>query len=273
MRGLENPIRKAEVVFETRNEAGRLVIDTGIEVERVTALWDSFGDDYFLRHSADEIRWHTMNILLAGAADDPPGPDPRRTRGHRDLRLCAGPGVPLRGQCIDPGASGAHGARFENHHRKSRHDPRFVHRRGHRGFVRQGEPPQEIRNALQSGLRSPAAFRGTWRRLAKRQLKHFTIPMEVSFTHDASSRCTVMEVIAADRPGLLARIGWALADARVRIRNAKIATFGERAEDVFYVTDAPQPAAVRRPARGGVPRRPRGARGLSPKRSMSAASG
>ena len=46
-----------------------------------------------------------------------------------------------------------------------------------------------------------------------------------------------MEVIAADRPGLLARIGWALADARVRIRNAKIATFGERAEDVFYVTD------------------------------------
>ena len=76
------------------------------------------------------------------------------------------------------------------------------------------------------------------RRLAKRQLKHFTIPVEVNFTRDASNRRTVMEVIAADRPGLLARIGWALADARVRIQNAKIATFGERAEDVFYVTDA-----------------------------------
>ena len=74
-------------------------------------------------------------------------------------------------------------------------------------------------------------------RLARRQLKHFTIPVEVNFTQDTSNRHTVMEVIAADRPGLLARIGWTLADARVRIRNAKIATFGERAEDVFYVTD------------------------------------
>ena len=62
--------------------------------------------------------------------------------------------------------------------------------------------------------------------------------MEVNFTRDASDQHTVMEVIAADRPGLLARIGWALADAGVRIRNAKIATFGERAEDVFYVTGA-----------------------------------
>ena len=43
-------------------------------------------------------------------------------------------------------------------------------------------------------------------------------------------------MVAGDRPGLLARIGWALADADVRIQNAKIATFGERAEDVFFVT-------------------------------------
>ena len=30
----------------------------------------------------------------------------------------------------------------------------------------------------------------------------------------------------------------ALADCGVRLQNAKIATFGERAEDVFFVTDA-----------------------------------
>ena len=96
---------------------------------------------------------------------------------------------------------------------------------------------EEIRAALQIGLRRPAGVPRSVRRLARRQLKHFTIPVEVNFTQDASNRHTVMEVIAADRPGLLARIGWTLADARVRIRNAKIATFGERAEDVFYVTD------------------------------------
>jgi len=45
-------------------------------------------------------------------------------------------------------------------------------------------------------------------------------------------------VVARDRPGLLARVGWALADCKVRLQNAKIITIGERAEDVFFITDA-----------------------------------
>ena len=58
------------------------------------------------------------------------------------------------------------------------------------------------------------------------------------FIEDAANARTVLEVVTADRPGLLARIGWSLADQGVRLQNAKISTFGERAEDVFFVTDA-----------------------------------
>jgi [protein-PII] uridylyltransferase len=55
----------------------------------------------------------------------------------------------------------------------------------------------------------------------------------------------VLEVIATDRPGLLARIARALLDCEVLIQNAKIATFGERAEDIFFVTDCDhQPLSV-----------------------------
>lgn len=46
-----------------------------------------------------------------------------------------------------------------------------------------------------------------------------------------------MEVITPDRPGLLARIGQVLLEHRVRLTNAKIATLGERVEDVFFITD------------------------------------
>ena len=46
-----------------------------------------------------------------------------------------------------------------------------------------------------------------------------------------------MEVITADRPGLLARVGWALANCHVSLLNAKIATFGEKVEDFFFVSD------------------------------------
>lgn len=46
-----------------------------------------------------------------------------------------------------------------------------------------------------------------------------------------------MELITGDRPGLLAQVGYAFAHCGVRLQNAKIATMGERAEDVFFLTD------------------------------------
>ena len=237
IRGLENPIERAEIVLETRDEAGRLVVDTGVDFEMGAALWDNFGDDYFLRHSADEIRWHTENILNAGT-DDIPLVLVRDGRGGIEVFVYA----PDREFLFAASASilGRLGL--------SVLDSRII--TGNHGMTLDsyvveditassagGSRHREIRTALQSGLRNPAGVPRNVRRLARRQLKHFTIPVEVNFTNDTSNQHTVMEVIAADRPGLLARIGWALADARVRIRNAKIATFGERAEDVFYVTD------------------------------------
>ncbi len=52
-----------------------------------------------------------------------------------------------------------------------------------------------------------------------------------------SSRETVIEVTGLDRPGLLFELTTALGGLSLNITSAHIATFGERAVDVFYVTD------------------------------------
>ena len=49
--------------------------------------------------------------------------------------------------------------------------------------------------------------------------------------------CTVMEVIAVDQPALLSNIGIAMNDCGASLAEARIATFGERVEDYFYITD------------------------------------
>jgi [protein-PII] uridylyltransferase len=59
----------------------------------------------------------------------------------------------------------------------------------------------------------------------------------VNFSADGPNRRTVMEVVTTDRPGLLCQIAAAMAGCGICIQNAKIATFGERAEDVFFLTD------------------------------------
>ena len=74
------------------------------------------------------------------------------------------------------------------------------------------------------------------------------LPTRVEFSSDVTGERTVVELIAADRPGLLSRIGQAFADCSVHIRNAKIGTFGNRAEDVFYIT-GPDDAPITDPGR------------------------
>ena len=66
----------------------------------------------------------------------------------------------------------------------------------------------------------------------------FTVMPRVLIDNTASHAHTVIEVNGKDRPGLLYDVTQALTELGLRIASARIATFGERAIDVFYVRDA-----------------------------------
>ena len=75
------------------------------------------------------------------------------------------------------------------------------------------------------------------RPLARHRADVFKVEPNVLADNKASNRYTVIEVHALDRPALLYGITRTLFDARLSISSAHIATYGERAVDVFYVTD------------------------------------
>lgn len=70
-----------------------------------------------------------------------------------------------------------------------------------------------------------------------RRLKPFSLPAEVTVSNAISEKFTVIEVMGLDRTGLLHQLTREISDLNLTIGSAHIGTYGEKAVDVFYVTD------------------------------------
>jgi len=237
-RGLENPIDRTELIEETRQDARRIIDDgDGIDA-RASELWQSLGDDYFLRYTADEIAWHTRAIVTALPAERPLV-RVRQGRGGTEVFVYAADQEFL--FAASTSVLGRLGLNIVDARIFTADDGMTLD--SYVVFELDGEPVSgaereaEIIAALAAALIEPRATKRDIPRMPRRQLRHFETPTRVRFSDDSGNARTVMEVVAADRPGLLSAVGWALADCRIRLQNAKIATFGERAEDFFFLTD------------------------------------
>jgi [protein-PII] uridylyltransferase len=71
---------------------------------------------------------------------------------------------------------------------------------------------------------------------AQRRTAAFRVAPSVAIAERASTRTTVVEVNARDRPALLAGLARAIHECGHELHSAHIATYGERAVDVFYLT-------------------------------------
>jgi [protein-PII] uridylyltransferase len=61
--------------------------------------------------------------------------------------------------------------------------------------------------------------------------------VQIAISSDAANARTIVELVAGDRPGLLFQVAKIFDQEHVALQNAKIMTVGERAEDVFFVTN------------------------------------
>ena len=75
------------------------------------------------------------------------------------------------------------------------------------------------------------------KRKPKARLSAFTVEPQVAIDNTLSDALTVIEINGLDRPGLLYDVTREISDLNLDIASAHIATFGEKAVDVFYVTD------------------------------------
>jgi [protein-PII] uridylyltransferase len=240
-RGLESPIEPEYLVRETQDAARHLLIERGVTEEAMAAVWTRFTAAYFLQHSPEEVAWHTRLLSEREPGSDEPlvALDPSSVRGTTAALICTRPrrhgfarttaaldqlGLNIVDARITPTGDGFSldlyhlleddGAPIGDH-------DRLV------------EIEQALWRSLQGSADAPFAV--SWP--TPRQSRMFNTPTQIALSVDERNRRSVLELTAGDRPGLLCDVGRVLMQERVELAAAKIMTVGERAEDVFYVTD------------------------------------
>lgn len=236
--GAETSRDREEKISETQMLALNLLI--GQPIEAIISLWQELGEDYFLLSTPQDIACETLALLDQDNIDLPLVL--RRDSGHGDVEI-----VML--YTRDRDYLFADTTRFFEQKSLTVADAFIIPARREYTiacYTLLDDSGNGINNEVRFegillGLREILALdtgmpRYPINRRSRRELKHFPIPTRITLHHNANSY-TTLEIITTDRPGVLSCIAQALALCKVRIKKAKVATFGARVEDTFFVTD------------------------------------
>ncbi len=240
LRGLQYPQNADELIQEKQSKAYRLLEEKGIDHKVIHDQWMLLSVGYFLHSSAEEIAWHTETVLQTDRDHIPKVTIRRKSeRGCSEIFIYSQDRdglFALTTALLDSLSLNIVDARIETaDDSTTRNGYSVLEENGE--IVSSTRRIDEIINRLESGLRDPDGIDLDLQRRIPRQLKHFSVPTEITFTPDSSNRRTIMKLVAWDRPGLLAQVGQVFADCKVSLHNARISTFGAEATDTFFLTD------------------------------------
>ncbi len=241
-RGLEAPIDQDELLQETQHASRTLLATTGIDGPRLDAIWARFDAAYFIRHTPEEVSWHARLLADRNAEEGDSAVvalDPESLRGTTAIFTFApsrSHGFARTTAVLDQLGLTIVDARITPTRDGNSLDLYHVLEDDGRAIA-DAERLAEIEDALWRSLRRPEDTPLAVSRRAPRQVRMFNTPTQVSVSSDERNQRSVLELTAADRPGLLCDIGKVLVAEQIELRAAKVMTVGERAEDVFYVTD------------------------------------
>jgi len=240
LRGIARPIDVEAHIADLRKSTLEKLRPAGIPEKDVIHFWQDLDEDYFLPYDVDSLSWHAQ-VIAKTHATDLPAVATRYTPdlGGSEFLIY----TPDRDDLFAVMTAGFDRLNL------SIMDARIHTLRN--GFAldtfvvldHAGRPVSDSRalGQLQKAMRDQMLHPQPGREIQttglQRQLKHFPIETRVTFGTSPKGQLTIMEVTAQDRQGLLYQVALALKQCRVNLVAAKVATYGERAEDIFFINN------------------------------------
>ncbi len=245
-RGLETRVDKQEWIAQTQQRALEQLEDRGFIAEEVIALWQESGEEYFLREKPEDIVWH-MEAIAEHFDKDSPLVLVKSATTENNIELATQIFIHVRSQdylfavvaaALEQLDLSVQDARVYNSVDGMAMDTFYVLDANGGSISQDPGRIQYISTRLAELLADRDRYPEIVQRRTPRQIKFFSVPTETSMVIDEVKQVSILEVTTPDRPGLLARIGRIFFEFGIELQAAKIATLGERVEDVFFITDA-----------------------------------
>ncbi len=228
-----------QAISARKLEATEKLNKFGLSAHSYEHLWEKFGSNYFIRHESDEIAWHSRLLTPHLNTTDPivrarlsPSGDGIQvmiySKDQNDLfaRIC---------NFFDRmGYSIVEAKIYTTEHTYALDSFIVLDQSGksvsYSGLLKFIEV--ELTQKLDENFLLEAPLQGR----ISRQVKHMPIQAQITITAEADNNNHKLEIIANDRPGLLATLAHKLLIQEIELHNAKINTLGNRAEDTFLIS-------------------------------------
>ncbi len=237
---LANQLLYVQQAITTRkSEAAERLNKFGLSKHSYEHLWEKFGSNYFIRHESDEIAWHSRLLT----------PHLNTTQPIVRARLSpSGDGIQVMIYSKDQNDLFARICNFFDRMGYNIVEAKIYttdHAYALDSFIVLDQSGKSVSYSgllkfieieLTQKLDKTQALESPLKGRISRQVKHMPILAQVTITQEADNNNCKLEIIANDRPGLLATLAHQFLILEVELHNAKINTLGNRAEDTFLIS-------------------------------------
>jgi len=245
-RGLESPLSRDRFLEQTTASTVLRLKERGITPDRAAEIWEQPDPEFFLQHTPVQIAAITEAIDAHDLADGPlvlvrdiagqvleEGATEIFIYAHDQPNLFA-----VTTQVLDQLGLSIQGARIHTTSNGHCFNSFMVLDESGMPIANDPERKATIRDQLVRQLGSGDLALPSARRRIPRRLQQFQIVTQPEFLPEEESPYTAVRIIAADRPGLLARIATVFVEYGLKVHRARITTLGEKVEDLFYLSDS-----------------------------------
>jgi [protein-PII] uridylyltransferase len=212
------------------------LVDEGFLQAMVEELWQPYNQDYFLRHTIDEIVWQTEFCLTH--LDETTIVNIRHHKQHKTqeifIKTKDKPGVfAAITSCLEQLQLDIFDAKINTAHNEVLNTFIVASNTLH---------DEEIKQALLKQLDDLSDVKAYIPHIIPRTMKLFETKPTLKFNTNDKHQYTTVELFTHDRPGLVSAVAQAFLQTKTQLIDAKLTTLGDQVEDVFIVsTDKGQP--------------------------------